>query len=131
MTGLADTPPVGISTGTLAVERRRYVRPRVSTRESLRFLTEVGNTLAASLDYEVTLQKVADLTVPRLACYCELDLVEDGRVRRVGLAHGNPDEQKALSGRFLLRAEADQGPLADVLGTGESLLVTSIDEVPP
>jgi signal transduction histidine kinase len=131
MTELADTPPLGLGTGTLAVERRRYVRPRVSTRESLRFLTEVGNTLAASLDYEVTLQKVAELTVPRLACYCELDLVEDGSVRRVGLAHGDPDEQKALSRRLLFPAQADQGPLAVVLGTGESLLVTSIGEIRP
>jgi signal transduction histidine kinase len=126
MTGLADTPLPGLGRGNTATDRRGYVRPRVRTRESLRFLTEVGNALAASLDYEITLQKVAELTVPRLACYCELDLVEEGRVRRVGLAHGDPERREALSRRLLFPAQArDTGPLAEVLGSGEPLLLTS------
>jgi signal transduction histidine kinase len=126
MTGLASTPPTDRSSGNVATDRRRYTRPRVRTRESLRFLTEVGNALAASLDYQVTLQKVAELTVPRLACYCELDLIENGRVQRMGLAHGDHSQRDVLSRRLLFPAQAGAtGPLAEVLGSGEPLLLTS------
>lgn len=130
MTGFSDASSPGLRRGLLGIDRRRFGRPRVKTRESLRFLTEVGNTLAASLDYQVTLQKVAELTVPRLACYCEVDLIEEGRVRRVGLAHGDPEQQAVLSREPLLPPRADQGPLAEVLGTGESMLVTSVNGMP-
>jgi signal transduction histidine kinase len=126
MNGLASTSPTDRGRGNVASDRRRYTRPRVRTRESLRFLTEVGNALAASLDYQVTLQKVAELTVPRLACYCELDLIENGRVQRMGLAHGDPAQREALSRRILFPAQAGAtGPLADVLDSGEPLLLTS------
>lgn len=126
MTTLADTPHSGFGGGKLDTDRRLFIRPRVSSRESLRFLTEVGNALAASLDYQVTLQTVAALPVPRLACYCELDLIEDGCVQRVGLAHEDPGEQEALSRRFLFPPHAGPlGPLAEVLGTGEPLLLSS------
>jgi signal transduction histidine kinase len=129
MTGIADASPADHGRGTLASNRRKHAQPRVNTRESLRFLTEVGNALAASLDYQVTLQRVAELTVPRLACYCELDLIEDGRVQRVGLAHGDPAQREALSRRCLFPAQAGTtGPLADVIGSGEPLLLTSGSE---
>ena len=122
MNGSVDAPPRA-SKGMTAHGRRRQVRPRVATRESLSFLAEVGNALAASLDYETTLQQVADLTVPRLACYCELGLLRDGGVQSVGLAHADPDHPTAVSERMLLPTRLDRGPIAEVLSNGESLLV--------
>jgi signal transduction histidine kinase len=111
-----------------AVERPQAserLRPRVSTRESLRFLTEAGSALAASLDYAVTLQRVAELTVPRIACYCELVMIEDGRVRRVGQAHVDPRRGEELAHIELFPVDPDSpGPLAEVLRTGEALLVS-------
>ena len=125
MNGSVDALTREVGTGTPANGRRRLGRARVTTRESLSFLAEVGNTLVTSLDYEATLQQVADLTVPRLACYCELGLIRDGGVKRVGMAHADPEQRDALRGRMLLPTQPDRGPLAEVLRSGESLLMPS------
>ncbi len=54
----------------------------------LSFLAEASNLLAASLDYETTLTRVARLAVLYLADYCIVDMVqEDGTLHTVGLAH--------------------------------------------
>ena len=123
MTVYADAPAHSRGPGPLPNRRRGTIRPRVSTRESLRFLTDVGNTLAASLDYPSTLQKAAELMVPRLACYCELDLIEDGRVQCMGLAHRD-SAQIEIGNRAPAFAvqEVCAGLLADVLSSGRSLL---------
>lgn len=79
--GLGDEP-------FMQTKRARRVRSRMRTREALRFLAESGQTLATSLDYETTLQSVAELAVPRVACYCTVDLLDDdGGVRRLAMAH--------------------------------------------
>jgi PAS domain S-box-containing protein len=58
-----------------------------------RFLAQAGQALAASLDYEQTLERVAQLAVPDLADWCEVDLLdEQGRLQLVALAHADPDK---------------------------------------
>ena len=98
-------------------------RSRISTRESFRFLTRAGQALAASLDYDTTLQRVAELAVPRVACYCIVDVVEAGRVRRVGMAHSDPDKLDVLrrTAEFPLQLSAGS-LLSEVLRGGEPLL---------
>ena len=57
-------------------------------------------TLAASLDVEATVQQVADLSVPAVADYCSVHLLEpDGSVRTLALA-GAP-ERLAAARQFL------------------------------
>jgi hypothetical protein len=59
--------------------------------ETRRFLSEVGQVLAASLDYEQTLQQVARLVVPRIADWCAVDVVNDnGEIQRSAVAHVDP-----------------------------------------
>ncbi len=58
--------------------------------ERTAFLAELGKTLGASLDYESTLKTVASISVPLVADWCVIDLVEDGRTRRVAVAHVDP-----------------------------------------
>ena len=56
-----------------------------------RFLTEVGTALADSLDYNLTLQRLARLAVPFLGDWCVVDVIEeDGRMRRVAVAYADP-----------------------------------------
>jgi serine phosphatase RsbU (regulator of sigma subunit) len=65
----------------------------------LLLLAEASATLAASLDYEETLARVARLAVPELADSCVVDLVEPGpgtRLRRVAVAHVEPDREAAM-----------------------------------
>jgi PAS domain S-box-containing protein len=57
----------------------------------LRFLAHAGEVLGASLDPERTLRDVAALIVPELADWCAIDLVEDGEVSRVAIAHADPE----------------------------------------
>jgi PAS domain-containing protein len=56
-----------------------------------RFLAEAGEALASSLEYADTLQRVAQLAVPRLADWCWIELPDDrGRMHLVALAHADP-----------------------------------------
>jgi PAS domain S-box-containing protein len=56
-----------------------------------RFLAESGQVLASSLDYQPTLRRVAQLTVPWLADWCAVDMPDgQGGIEQVALAHADP-----------------------------------------
>ncbi|HEX6368971.1 MAG TPA: ATP-binding protein [Longimicrobium sp.] len=97
------------------------------------FLAEAGEMLAASLDYEGTLASVARLAVPRIADSCVAYVLEDdGRVRRLGIAHADADREQALR-TLLERRPFDPRslvrPVARVLRTGEAELIPEITGV--
>lgn len=58
----------------------------------LSFLLTATDGLAASLNYEVTLQRLADLVVPGIATWCVIDLLDDGALRPVAVAHEDPEK---------------------------------------
>lgn len=61
------------------------------------FLVEAGVLLSRSLDYEQTLQQLADLTVPGLADLCVIFLVApDGTIHRTAAAHSDPQKELQL-----------------------------------
>jgi PAS domain S-box-containing protein len=61
--------------------------------ESSRFLAEASAALAGVVDYESTLQKVANLAVPYFADWSAVDVVnDDGSLRRLAVAHRQPDK---------------------------------------
>src|SRR5207253_1091567 len=99
--------------------------------ELRRFLAEASTVLAASLDLEATLQRVADLAVPRLADICFLDVVEDdGSVRRVAAACADPARAEAV---MALRDRYPPDlrwphPIADALQTGHSHATPEVTE---
>jgi PAS domain S-box-containing protein len=94
-----------------------------------RFLAEVSRELATTLEYEVTLQRVASMAVPELADWCSVDLVEPGvGIRLLALAHVDPEKVRwahELRSRFPVDLDAEQG-LANVIRTGRSELYPSI-----
>ncbi|MBV9773673.1 MAG: GAF domain-containing sensor histidine kinase [Gemmatimonadetes bacterium] len=106
------------------------IRARIGTREALRFLMETGAMLASSLDYQATLRTVASLAVPRIACFCLVDVVEDGgeRMRRVAFSHIDPAREESLRREVAGSDEAPDGPFQEVLRTGEPLLVERVTE---
>ena len=69
-----------------------------------RFLAEAGQALASSLEYEDTLQRVAQLAVPQLADWCAIELPDErGRLQQVALAHVDParvEQARAMRERF-------------------------------
>ncbi|HEU4881893.1 MAG TPA: ATP-binding protein, partial [Longimicrobium sp.] len=94
------------------------------------FLAEAGELLAASLDYEGTLASVARLAVPRIADSCVAYVVEDdGLVRRLGIAHADPEREQALRALLERRPFDPRSlvrPVARVLRTGEAELIPEI-----
>lgn len=60
-----------------------------------RLLAETGQALASSLDYEQTLQQVAELAVPVVADWCAVAMrAADGGLELVAVAHGNPERRE-------------------------------------
>ena len=92
------------SGGTLAVNIIEDVTEEHVAALRERFLTEAGKALAASLDYEETLRRVARLAVPRLADWCAVELPDDrGLLHHVALAHADPGKEaegRALRERY-------------------------------
>jgi PAS domain S-box-containing protein len=57
----------------------------------LEFLSEASKRLSASLDYHATLDSVARLTVPTLADWCDIQMLDSaGVLRRVSMIHRDP-----------------------------------------
>ena len=60
-----------------------------------RLVMRVGAELAASLEYETTLQNVARLVVADFSDWCLVDIVDrHGRVRDIAVAHRDPDKEE-------------------------------------
>ena len=99
---------------------------------SQRFLAEVGQALASSLDPEETLRRVTHLVVPALADYCFVDLVPaDGQLRRVTWAHVDPAEQQIFDeqlARYLPLRLHPEHPISRTLETGEAQLVSDVTD---
>jgi K+-sensing histidine kinase KdpD/CheY-like chemotaxis protein len=97
-------------------------------------LAEASATLAASLDYEATLQRVAGLAVPGIADWCVIDLVDEtGFIRRLAVVHADPS--KAEWAEQLRQSYRPDGGAATgverVLSTGKTDLVPEIAEERP
>jgi PAS domain S-box-containing protein len=92
------------------------------------FLATAGEILASSLDYEQTLQHVARLAVPELGDLCIVDVIEDGRLRRLATAHVNPDKLfllQEMARRFAITPDSP-APAARVLADGRSELLPEV-----
>jgi len=106
------------------------ITERKRAEESLRFLAEASALLSASLDYEKTLESLARLAVPFLADLCVVDIVEDGIVRRMGVAHSDRDcEEQMQKLKYLYPPDLDGAhPAMRVIRTGIAELVEEIGD---
>lgn len=98
------------------------------TDDRLRILADAGAILADSTDYEHTLQALAELVVPLLADWCVVDVVEASAVRRIVVAHPNP-EMRAKVEELQRRYPSDPnqaGGVREVIETGESQIIPTI-----
>ncbi|HET8655805.1 MAG TPA: PAS domain S-box protein [Longimicrobiaceae bacterium] len=105
------------------------VTERKRDQEDREFLARSTRILASSLDYEATLAETARLAVTRIADWCGVDLLEEGRVKRLAAAHADPamDETAAQLLRFPFDPDA-HGGTAEVLRTGEPLVHPEIPD---
>ncbi|MDF0552776.1 PAS domain S-box protein [Kamptonema sp. UHCC 0994] len=107
------------------------ISDRKQAEQGAHFLTEAIAVLASSLNYEATLQRLADLAVPQLADWCCVHLLEtDGAIRLVAVAH--PESEKVelmweIEKRRPTVTEARHG-VAKVLRTGESKIYADLPD---
>lgn len=106
----------------LAIENALLYREAQRREESMAFFAEASAILGSSLDYNLTMQSLARLVVPRFADWCSVEICEEGRIRNLAVAHLDPSKvelARELQRRWPIRV---QGPLgvASVLRTGKS-----------
>ena len=113
-----------------AVERIEARAAADQGTERLAFLADASAELSSSLDYGRTLAKVAELVVPTFADWCAIDVVEDNRLKRVAVAHVDPEKvqlARSLEERYPSNPDAPQGTW-HVLRTGETQLIPEITD---
>jgi serine phosphatase RsbU (regulator of sigma subunit) len=96
----------------------------------LAFLAQASIELASSLDLEVTINRVARLAVPTFADWCAIDVVRDGRVHRLAVAHVDPRKvelARALQERWPPDPSSPTGVMA-VARTGKPELIHEITD---
>ncbi len=94
-----------------------------------RFMAEVSDVLASSLDYETTLASVARLAVPRLADWCAVHIqAEDGTIQQLALTHvdaAQVERAQQVLHRYLDDPHAPYG-VPTVIRTGKPELLAHL-----
>lgn len=71
-------------------------REIITKREA--FLAEITNTLASSLDYQITLHELAKLAVKGLGDWCTITMLEpSGKFVRAGAEHRDPSKKELIN----------------------------------
>jgi PAS domain S-box-containing protein len=117
------------SSGPLVFGISTDVTDRKRMEDWLRFLVESGRILAASLDYEHTLNQIARLATPKLADACVADVFEGAELRLLGYA---PDAAKEAALHDFLAAgppgRESTRPLSVAIRTRTSLVIPRLDD---
>jgi PAS domain S-box-containing protein len=96
-----------------------------------RLLARAGEALASSLDYQGTLQQVAELAVPELADWCAVSLPDErGQLSTVAVAHADADMvslARDYGARYPVSITEEQGA-ARVFREGEPLCVNEVTD---
>jgi signal transduction histidine kinase len=97
----------------------------------LRLVDEASRVLTSSLDYETTVAAVARLAVPDFADWCGVDLIEDGEIKRLAVAHVDPEKvrwaREVVDVKFRPDPDAATGVPA-VIRTGKPVLLPVVTD---
>ncbi len=114
-----------------AIEEARAQRnAAVASEERMRLLENAGRVLAASLDYETTIAAVVKLAVPKFADWAGVDVVVDGTIQQLAIAHSDPDKVarvKEIRAKYPIDPDDKAGP-AQVIRSGKPLLVPDVTD---
>ncbi len=115
---------------TQALKRIEAERRSEEQSRRLQFLSDASEALASSLDHRQTLATVAQLAVPDFADWCTVQILNDGRLDTLAVAHVDPEKASLAKGMQAKRAN-DPGAAsgaAHVARTGVSELVEDITD---
>jgi signal transduction histidine kinase len=107
------------------IEKRQHEAREAASIQQL--LALVSGALSESLDYQLTLSRVARLLVRSFAEFCVVDMVdEERRIHRVAAAHADPAKEEVLRELCERYKPTWDSPLpaAQVLRSGEPLLLS-------
>jgi PAS domain S-box-containing protein len=94
-----------------------------------RFLANASEVLARSLEYEMTLEGLARLALPHLADWCVIDVLDNGALIRLQVAHADPDlDQVAQALKAYPPESSRPHPSLTVLDTGEAELIETVSD---
>jgi GAF domain-containing protein/anti-sigma regulatory factor (Ser/Thr protein kinase) len=113
-----------------ALERAMASRSAARADERLAFLAEASLVLSSTSEDRPVLEAVAELVVPRMADWCSIELLRDGRLDNVAVTHTDPDKVRwavQLRDRYPTDTTASTGA-PNVARTGVSELYTEIPE---
>jgi len=113
------------------VREQIRIKERASSREKTIFLANAHNILASSLDYHVTLEKLAKIMIPFLGDWCTITIInEDGTYNRVASHHKDPIKQMLATEvrKYTPRVTPDSGTFQSVLKDGKSVLTTQVTQ---
>lgn len=106
------------------------ITERKQAEERLRYIAQISSLLSTSLDYEETLEQIAKISVPQLADWCSVDILnEDNSIRRLPIAYADPS--KAELARKLQQYAPDYkgaSAITRVLQTGQSELISEVSD---
>jgi integral membrane sensor domain MASE1/anti-sigma regulatory factor (Ser/Thr protein kinase) len=112
-------------------EAEREARAQTeAARGRLAFLAGASQLLSRSLDVDQILERLARLTVPQLADWCSVDLVDHGGLRNVTITHVDPDKvslARELQRRYPIDPE-DLTGAPNAVRTGRSELYEEITD---
>lgn len=107
------------------------VTDQVRFQQAQQFLAEASTVLASSLDYQTTLDLVAQLAVPQLADWCVVHTIEeDGLIKQLAVAHVNPEKvmwAKEINQKYPINLNESRGT-AFSIRTGEADLLPDIPD---
>ena len=130
---LHQAMPVFESDGRLSLAVNTIEDITESKRAELaqRLLSDAGRELASSLDYEQTLQRVAQLAVPSLADWCGVSIAGSGEfLRQVAAAHTDPEKvalARSWGETYPTRLDNPTGAAA-VIRSGEPQMIVEVTE---
>jgi PAS domain S-box-containing protein len=126
---LANLAASALSTAELYGRQTELLHQAEEAERRSRFLAQVGEILASSLDYETTLASVAKLAVPSVADWCSVQVADaSGGLRHIAVEHVDPTKV-ALAHAHIERYPPTEGDLAlRALRTGQSVLLPDIPE---
>jgi len=113
----------------------RDMTSRQRAEEAVRFLAESSATLAELVDYQSTLNRIANLAVAGFADWCVIDMIgEDGKPERLTVTGAETIGDVAAARTYdaaFRRADGASGAVPHVLRTGEPEVVADLSEADP
>ena len=129
---LTNIATAAISSAETHETQKKLRREAQLAAERAQFLADAGAVLGSSLNYSATLNRLAQLAVPKIADWCSVSVLDESRTRleRIAVAHPNP-EKMAMAAEYNRKFPPDlrqPGGMGDVVRTGKSVLVPEITE---